>query len=180
MTVHVALLRGVNVGGNKKVAMAELRAFLDALGVQDVRTLLQSGNALFRSAGRTGAKLEELLEGEARKRLGLETDFFVRTAAEWQDAIARNPFPDEAERDPGHLLVMVLKAAPTAAAVRALQAAITGRETVRAHGKQAYLVYPDGVGASRLTINVIERHLGTRGTARNWNTVTKLQSAIVP
>ena len=62
----------------------------------------------------------------------------------------------------------------TAAQVSALQAAIKGREIVKARGKQAYFVYPDGVGRSKLTIQVIEKALGTRGTARNWNTVLKL------
>jgi uncharacterized protein (DUF1697 family) len=69
---------------------------------------------------------------------------------------------------------MVLKQAPDAGAVEALQAAITGREVVRAVGRQAYITYPDGIGDSRLTINVIEKKLGSRGTGRNWNTVLKL------
>ncbi len=172
--VHIALLRGVNVGGHRKVAMADLRSLLQALGFEDVRTLLQSGNAVFRSAGPSGVRLERLLEDEAKRRLGLDTAFLVRTAAEWDEAIARNPFPEAARRDPAHLLVMFLKAAPAGAAVRALRAAIAGREAVRAEGRHAYLVYPDGIGRSRLTIDVIERHLGTRGTARNWNTVLKL------
>ena len=70
--------------------------------------------------------------------------------------------------------MMCLREAPDAAAVKALQAAIKGRETVRAKGKQAYFVYPDGQGTSKLTIAIIEKMLGTRGTARNWNTVLKL------
>lgn len=154
--------------------MAELRALLESLGLAGARTLLQSGNALFRSGEASTARLERLLEEEAKKVLGLETDFLVRTLAEWDEAIARNPFLEEAERDPAHLLVMFLKSAPAASAVKALQSAIAGRETVRAAGRQAYLVYPDGIGDSRLTIGVIEKHLGTRGTARNWNTVRKL------
>lgn len=174
MTVHIALLRGINVGGNKMVAMADLRALVASLGFSDVRTLLQSGNVVFRSQGKAAARLETLLETEVEKRFGLETSFIVRTAAEWDDAIAKNPFPAEAESDPARLVVMFLKAAPDAAAVKALQAAIKGRETVRADGRQAYLVYPDGQGSSKLTINVIEKHLGSRGTARNWNTVRKL------
>ena len=174
MTTHIALLRGINVGGNKKVAMADLRDLLTQLGFADPRSLLQSGNLVFRSDGRTGADLERLLDAETEKRLGLKTEFFVRTAEEWQAVVACNPFPEEAERDPGHLLVMSLKEAPDVKAVEALQAAITGRETVRAVGRQAYIVYPDGIGDSRLTHALIEKKLGTRGTGRNWNTVLKL------
>ena len=140
--------------------------------------MLQSGNLVFRSAARPTADLERLLESEAAARLGLETDVIVRSAGDWQAIIERNPFPREATKDPGHLLVMVFKQAPTAADVRALRAAITGREVVEAVGAQAYLVYPDGVGRSRLTEALIEKTLGTRGTARNWNTVLKLAALV--
>ena len=115
-----------------------------------------------------------LLEAASTKHLGVTTDYFVRSAKEWKAIIEANPFPKEAKSDPGHLLMMCLRDAPTAAQVKALQAAIKGREIVKAKGKQAYFVYPDGVGRSKLTIQVIEKALGTRGTARNWNTVLKL------
>jgi uncharacterized protein (DUF1697 family) len=104
------------------------------------------------------------------------TEYFVRTATEWNAIVAANPFRAEAKRDPGHLVVMCLKDAPPAAAVKALQSAISGREVVKAKGPQAYFVYPDGMGRSKLTITLIERMLGTRGTARNWNTVMKLSA----
>jgi uncharacterized protein (DUF1697 family) len=172
--IHVALLRGVNVGGNKLVAMADLRDLLTTLGFTDPRSLLQSGNLVFRGGTRTGAPLERWLAAETAKRLGLETHFFVRTAEEWKAVIAQNPFPEEAARDPGHLLVLFLKDAPGAGAVRALQDAITGREVVRAKGRHAYAVYPDGAGRSRMTHGLIEKVLGTRATGRNWNTVLKL------
>ena len=156
--------------------MSDLRGFCAAIGLEDARTLLQSGNVVFRSTRRTCASLEKLLEAEAAKRLGLETGFFVRTAAELKEAIARNPFPGEAKRDPSHLLVLFLKDAPAADNVKALQAAITGPEVVRAVGRHAYITYPSGIGTSRLTTAVIERRLGTSGTGRNWNTVTKLSA----
>jgi uncharacterized protein (DUF1697 family) len=160
MSMHLGLLRAVNLGAHNKVGMADLRALLEALGMQDVRSLLQSGNVVFRSDVRSTAQLERLLEGGASKRLGLDTDFFVRTASEWDAVIAGNPFPEAARRDPSHLLVMCLKDAPAREDVTALQKAITGREVVRANGRHAYVV--------------IEKKLGTRGTGRNWNTVLKL------
>ena len=174
MTIHIGLLRAVNLGKHNKVGMADLRELLAASGMQDVRSLLQSGNVAFRSDGHTAAQLERVLEHEAAKRLGLETDFFVRTASDWKTVLAGNPFPEEAERDPSHLLVMFLKHAPDREHVTALQAAITGREVVRAKGRHAYVVYPDGIGRSRLTSALIEKKLTTRGTGRNWNTVVKL------
>jgi uncharacterized protein (DUF1697 family) len=174
MAAYIALLRGVNLAGHKMVAMADLRAMLTDLGFAEPRSLLQSGNLVFQARAQAGARLERVLEQETQRRLGLETEFHVRTGAEWQTIIKRNPFPDAARKDPGHLLVMCFKEAPAAQAVKALQAAIKGREVVRAVGRQAYFIYPDGVGTSRLTTALIDRTLGLRGTARNWNTVMKL------
>lgn len=174
MTVHIALLRAVNLGSHGKVAMSDLRDLFTALGFAEVTTLLQSGNVVFRGGTREGGGLERYLETETEKRLGLKTDFLVRTAEEWKAIVARNPFPEEAKEDPSHLVVMFLKDAPDKKSVAALQAAITGPEIVRAEGRQAYITYPAGIGRSRLTNVLIEKKLGTRSTGRNWNTVLKL------
>jgi uncharacterized protein (DUF1697 family) len=174
MTTYLALLRGVNVGGHKKVPMSELRDLCAKLGFRNARTILQSGNLIFECAARATAGLEGALEAALKKEIGVETQLIVRTTAEWRDAIDANPFTAEAESDPSHLLLMFLRDAPSANAMKALQAAIQGREIVRAKGRVAYLVYPDGIGRSKLTIDVIEKHLATRGTARNWNTVSKM------
>jgi len=177
MTTQIALLRAVNVGGIK-VSMADLRALLADLACQDVRTLLNSGNAVFRSQNKTGANLEQLLEAEFASRAGRSTEFFLRTAEEWKSIIARNPMTDEARRDPGHLLLVVLKRAPSNQEVNALRAAIVGPEVLEAGGKQAYIYYPAGVGQSKLTAKLIEKKLGTPGTGRNWNTVLKLAAMV--
>lgn len=167
----IALLRAVNVGGRKMVAMSELRDMLTELGFKNVRSLLQSGNLVF-DAPRASKNVEALLEKESAKRLGLETPFFVRTAAEWDAIIGANPFPKEAKNDPGRLVVLFLKDVCDAAT---LQKAIKGREVARGKGMQLYVFYPDGQGRSKLTNALIEKTLGTRVTARNWNTVLKLQ-----
>jgi uncharacterized protein (DUF1697 family) len=178
MSTYVALLRGVNLAGHRQVAMADLRDLLARLGFKDGRTLLQSGNLVFHGTAKAATALEELLEREAKKRLGVETDFFVRTADEWDALVKRNPFRTEAARDPGHLVAMCFKSAPTAPSTKELQAAISGREIVRVDGRHAYIIYPDGIGRSRLTHTLIERKLGTRGTGRNWNTVLKLGALV--
>ncbi len=171
---HIALLRAVNLAGHNKVGMADLRQLLVGLGFDDAQTLLQSGNLVFSGGSKTVASLEQTLEKAAARQLGLETDFFVRTAKEWQAIVDANPFPREAQDDPSHLVAVILKADVSAAGVTALQKAIVGREVVRAKGRCAYIVYPDGIGRSKLTSALIEKKLGTRGTARNWNTVLKL------
>ena len=169
---RIALLRGINVGGHAKVAMADLRAMALELGLAEPQTLLQSGNLVFRSDAAAEA-LERKLEEATAERFGFEVTYFLRDAAEWAKVIAANPFPGEAKADPGHLLVQFLRTAPDAAAVAALRAAIRGPEIVRAHGRHAYITYPDGIGRSRLTGPMIETKLGP-ATGRNWNTVLKL------
>jgi uncharacterized protein (DUF1697 family) len=173
--IHVALLRAVNLPGHNRVAMADLRRLLSDLGFANPRTLLQSGNAIFGSESATGTQLERLLERATAKQLGVDTDYFVRTATQWRSIVADNPFPDEARVDPAHLVLTLLKDAPTRAQITALQHAITGREVVRANGDHVYVVYPDGIGRSRLTPALTEKHLGTF-TGRNWNTVLKLDA----
>jgi uncharacterized protein (DUF1697 family) len=174
MTICIALPRAINLPNHKNVAMATLRTLLSELGFSDPKTLLQSGNLVFACDRRTSAELERSLEREAKRRIGLDTDFFVRTSKEWKALIEDNPFPDEAHRDPAHLVLLLTKDALDAAAVSALQAAIKGREVVRGKGRAAYIVYPDGIGRSKLTMALIEKKLDTRGTGRNWNTVLKL------
>jgi uncharacterized protein (DUF1697 family) len=162
---RIALLRGINVGGKKMIAMSDLRATAERLGLRDARTLLQSGNLVF-NIDKPPAQLEKLLEKELD-----DVGVFVRTAAEMAEIVAGNPFPNEAKNDPGRLVVMLLKEAKDAAP---LNGAVAGREIARGTGRHIYIYYPDGQGQSKLTNAVIERKLGTRGTARNWNTVLKL------
>src|SRR5260370_41008507 len=103
MSMYVALLRGINVGGRNQVAMPGLRDLLAALGFDGVKSLLQSGNLVFESDRRTDAELERLLEVETAKRLDVSVNYLVRSANEWKTMVARNPFPDEAKHDPSHL-----------------------------------------------------------------------------
>jgi uncharacterized protein (DUF1697 family) len=174
MPVHIALLRGINVGGKNKVSMPELRELLGALGFTSSRSLLNSGNIVFVNERLADAELERVLEVETEKRFRVSVVYVVRTVKEWDRIIARNPFPGEAKRDPSHLLVMCLKEPAKAKAVKELEAAIVGPESIRANGRELYLTYPAGIGTSKLTNTLIERKLGIQGTARNWNTVLKL------
>ena len=178
MSIHIALLRAINLGRHQPVLMADLRDLVTELGFVGVRSVLRTGNLIFRSTTRTGADLEGFLEAESAKRLGLHTDFVIRTAAEWKRIVAHNPFPKEAKDDPAHLVVMFLKWAPSAKEIKDLQSSITGPEIVIADDRQAYIVYPAGIGRSRLTNSFAEKKLGTRGTARNWNTVLKLDTSV--
>jgi len=172
--IQVALLRAVNVGGTGKVPMADLRAMAEKAGLKEARTLIASGNLLFEAGARTPAASEKLLEAACAKTFGLTTQIYVRTHADLERIVARNPFPKEAKDEPGLLHVLLMREAPEAKAFKALQAWIKGPEQVRGDSRHAYISYPDGAGQSKLTPAVIERHLGCAGTARNWNTIGKL------
>jgi uncharacterized protein (DUF1697 family) len=175
---QVALLRAVNVGGHGKVAMADLRTTLERRGFAGVRTLMQTGNLILPAAPAQGAKLEALLERELEAGLKLATDVFVRSAEELDEVIAKNPFPEEAERDPSHLLVVFRKTPADEGVVRAIRATITGREAVEAVGRHLYIVYPDGIGRSKLKVPEKKADRDSRGTGRNWNTVLKLAASL--
>lgn len=160
--MHVAFLRGINLGGRRSVAMADLRAFAEALEFTRVSTLVNSGNLVFESKGRTCAQLEQLFEAECEKYLGLRTDFHVRNAKELSAVLQENPFPVEGKKDPARLVVFFLRKPMSSAGL-----VIKGPERVQIKGRHAFVYYPDGQGRSKFT-------LAATGTARNWNTVTKL------
>jgi uncharacterized protein (DUF1697 family) len=172
--IRIALLRGINVGGNKMVAMADLRGLCGKLGFENAQTLLQSGNVVFRCADQTSDALEQRLEREIEKRLKVQCSVLVRTVREWDAIIDRNPFADAARTDPSHLLVYCLKTKAVSGAEEALRAAITGPEQIKVDGRHAYLWYSSGVGTSKMTPGLVEKKLGTIATGRNWNTVQKL------
>jgi uncharacterized protein (DUF1697 family) len=173
---YVAFLRAVNVA-RTWVAMSDLRGLMAGLGFGSVRTLLQSGNVVFEASRRSIRQLESAIEAGCADRLGLQTTVMVRGAGDLAGIVSANPFPREAARDPGHLVAILLKAAPETAKVRYLSDAIVGRERVALLGNTLYAVYPDGIGRSKLTAALIDRKLATKGTARNWNTILKLAEA---
>jgi uncharacterized protein (DUF1697 family) len=178
MTVHIALLRGVNAAGNRQVTADELTALLGELGHADVRNGPKAGDLVFTSGEQTGAELQTQIETALMDRFGLRTDVYVRTAEAWRAMVAANPFPEFAAQDPGWLMTLFLKDAPDKKAVGALRAAIRGREQVRAESRQLYATYPDGIGGSKLTNGLVEKTLGGRITGRNWTTVLALEAML--
>ena len=168
----VALLRGINLGARNRVNMAELRALVEELGYDDVRTLLQSGNVVM-STDAPPALVERELETAIADRLGVRTEVIVRTRDELADVIARDPFGEEAE-DGRRYQVSFLSGEPDAAAARELSEADVAPERVVVDGREVYAWHPDGVQRSPLAARIGRAGLGVSATARNWNTVTKL------
>lgn len=169
MTSWVALLRGVNVGGHRKLPMAELRAALTARGYRQVRTLLASGNIVLDAADESAAALEARLEADLEEAAGVRTDVIVRAPAEWAALIAANPFPAEAEAQPSRLVVVVMKGAADRSAADTYLKSYAGDERVAMVGRDVFVFYGDGMGNSKLATGKFGL-----GTARNWNTVRKL------
>lgn len=174
METHLALLRGINVGGHKRVPMAALRELCAALGFADVRTHVQSGNLVFR-ATRPAAALSAALERAIADRFGhAGVEVMVTTRREWSAFVEGNPFEREAEASPERVLLGVAKSPVPARAAADLEALGTAGERARAKGRAFYLHFPEGVGRSRVW-TALTRRDDLAVTTRNWRTVLALQ-----
>ncbi len=188
MASHVALLRGINVGGRNKVPMADLREVVTSLGHTGVTTYIQSGNVLFSTADADTGKLAAALESAIGERFGIWSSVVVLSRDELAEVLASNPYPNEP--NPRLVHVVFLNAEPPEdllariAAAESATAAKGGRDTVRVADRALFLHTPDGYGTSELAQAVFriisapgkQKKLQLAATARNWATATKLLS----
>ena len=177
MTAYVAFLRAVNVGGNNKVPMAKLREALTDAGLEEVTTVLQSGNVVF-SSSKSSAAVAKVVAGTIDDAFGLKIGVVIRSAAELSAVADNNPFLEGDDRDPKTLHVAVLSERPTAAAVAKLDPDRSPPDAFAINRREVYLSYPSGSGRSKLTLDYLEKTLGVTGTARNWRTVQRLQTLL--
>jgi uncharacterized protein (DUF1697 family) len=168
--LYVALLRGINVGGKAKVAMAGLRDTCASVGGRDVVTYIQSGNVVLRST-LTADQLRAALEAAIADQLGVTPAVMVRTAEEIAAVLASNPYPDADEKN---VHVGFLPAAPAAAVKKCLAAIDCTPEEVTAVGRELFLHLPHGMGRAALPVQIERCLRPTPVTVRNWRTVTKL------
>jgi uncharacterized protein (DUF1697 family) len=173
MARYIALLRGINVGGNKLVSMQRLRELLEELGYSDVATLLQSGNAVFTSKEKSAEKVAKRIEAALEKEFGFDVSVVIRTRDELAAAIKKNPMPG-GPKDPSRFLVTFLSGTPDPERVKAIDAKAYLPDEFRVLGKEIYAVFPTGAGKSKLALILMSPRLGVTPTARNWNTVLKL------
>jgi uncharacterized protein (DUF1697 family) len=172
----VALIRGINVGGRSKLSMTELRSTLSDAGFPDVRTHIQSGNLLITPS--SGPKqLVETLEQIIEDRFGMTVRVITRTRKQLEDIIERNPFV-EPDIKPSSLHAIFLESAPAAGRVADLDPDRSPPDRFAVSGTEVYLRYPNGSGRSKLSLDYFERKLEVSGTARNWNTVTRLSELL--
>jgi uncharacterized protein (DUF1697 family) len=173
MPVYLAMLRGINVGGHRKVAMADLQECCGALGLEQVRTYVQSGNLIFKSRQISTDNLSKKIEAVILKKFGFEVAVIARSAEEMCQVRDDNPFLKRGF-EPSKLHVTFLSAAPLAAAVKKLEPFAIPPEEFLWRQREIYLYLPNGAGRSKLANAPFERLLAVRVTARNWNTVNNL------
>ena len=170
MPVYIALLRGINVGG-KRMKMAVLRDALTGIGLSDVQTILASGNVIFRSE-ENQETLVTNIENAIHATFGFESKIIIRTPQQIEAAIAKNPF-NVAEVETKLLHVNFLRNAPAEEKIATFQQSHEGIEQVHIFDEEVFIYFVDGSARSKLNI---EKSLDVIGTARNWNTVLKLEA----
>jgi len=171
MSKYVALFRGINVGGKNILPMGDLRGILESVGCDDVKTYIQSGNAVF-SAPSTVASLPEAISAAIESDFGFAPQVLLLTADRFREIAASNPFP-EGESVPKSLHVAFLTETPSEPDLNALQNLRSGSERFELLDGAFFLLAPDGIGRSKLAAKV-DRFLGVATTGRNWRTVDKL------
>jgi len=174
MPVIICMLRGVNVGGRNMIKMDALKALCVSLKLKDPQTYVQSGNVIFSSGEKDLPKLAKRIQDAIEKSHGFRPGVVLRTAGELREVVVRNPFAKRSGIEPGKLLVNFLASDPGKDAREKALAIKVGPEELHLVGREAYIYFPNGQGRSRLPWAAIERALGTSGTGRNWNSVTKM------
>ena len=172
MSVFIALFSGINVGGNRIVKMAELRAFFEELGFGDVASYIQSGNVVFKADTIDAAALIAKIEAAFEEHWGFRSRIMVRDLGWFERLVAENPYPEVAV-DHKKLHAYALEREPTAAEIAPLTERNTGPERFDVKGDVLYLHAPDGLGTSKFA-EILPRTLKVPGTARNWRTVLTL------
>lgn len=172
MKTYIALFRGINVGGNSLLPMKSLKPLLENLGLQNVRTYIQSGNVVFQSEEQDTTQLSSTISAEVKQSHGFEPKVILLQIEDMEQAIAANPFP-EAELEPKTLHFNFLASPPQNPNLKGLERYKAENERFELKGKVFYLHAPDGIGKSKLAANM-ERLLGVPMTGRNWRTVCEI------
>ncbi|WP_293914466.1 DUF1697 domain-containing protein [Deinococcus sp.] len=168
-SLHIALLRGVNVGGHRKVPMLALRAVFESLGLKQVQTYIQSGNAVY-----AGQISREPVEAALEAEFGFAVAVLLRSAAEWADMTERNPYPLQAAQDGSKVQLALLDAEPGLEGVAAMMAVQSGADEWVLSGRELFMYTPNGLGRSKLD----PQRLRVGATTRNWRTVTALSDLL--
>lgn len=174
MPIYIAMLRGINVGGHNRIKMDQLRTSLEALGFEQVKTYIQSGNVVLKSATISPAALSRKIEKQIVGQFGFAVSVISRTAEEINKTIANNPFLNDSSINPEKLHVAFLSEAPVPFALKRLAELTLEPDQSRCLGKEVYFHFPKGVSGSSLWKHPLDRVLSVEVTTRNWKTVNTL------
>ena len=175
MYTYIALLRGINVNGQKIVPMEKLRALCEDLGLTGVTTYIQSGNIVFQHAKVPAYLLEKKMKAAIQDASGFSVPVMVRTREEWEGIVSGNPFVGKRGVDESFLHVTVLSDAPSRSVIDEIMAGEYGEDECSISGKCVYLSCPGGYGKTKLSNTFFEKKTGLTATTRNWRTVLKLR-----
>jgi uncharacterized protein (DUF1697 family) len=179
MPVYIAMLRGINIGANKRMQMERLRASCEGLGFKEVKTFIQSGNVVFEAARLAPEALSRKIEGQIRHDFGFSADVIIRGREELARIIEKNPLLKERGVEPAKLHVVFLSEVPAPDAIKKLERLTLAPDRTCASGEQIYFYFPNGVSRSSLWKHPLDRVLGVTATMRNWNTVNALYDMAV-
>jgi len=174
MTPFISMLRGINVGGQNRIKMPELKALYESLCLAGVATYVQSGNVVFDSDATDAAQISKMIETGIKRAFGLSVLVLMRDAGQFRQIIAANPFLTRRNEDPTKLHVTFLAATPSAEAITALGSTRDHADEFIVAGTEIYLSCPNGYGKTKFSNTFFEKKLGLAATTRNWNTVTAL------
>ncbi len=174
MPVYLAMLRGINVSGQKKVPMAELKAVVESLKFKQVRTYIQSGNVVFDAPSTEPEKLALQLEKKINAHFKFEVPVIIRSPEEIEKVLKKNPFLKEKEIDTSRLYVTFLKESPSKELSSKLSAVSFDPDRFIIQGNEIYLHCPVSYGNSKLTNNFFENKLKIGATTRNWRSLNEL------
>lgn len=178
MTRYISLLRGINVGGHKKIVMTDLKLLYETLGFTAIQTYIQSGNLIFAAETRSTAMLAQQIEQAIAQQYGFEVIVIVLTAEELQSAAQSNPFQLEGITESDQLLLVFLSQIPLPDHVANIDHNAYLPDRFALVGSQIYLYCPNGYGQTKLSNDFFERKLRLKATTRNSNTIAKLCSMI--
>ncbi len=168
------MLRGINVSGQKKIKMADLRGLLSELSYKNVETYIQSGNVLFDQAGATPDRLAREIEQKIRSHYGFEVPTLVKEPSDFEAVIRNNPFLQDPEKDPDRVYITFLGSLPAQDRIETLNGVDHSPEAFVLDGGNIYFYSPKGYGKAKMNNNFFEQKLKVAATTRNWKTVNKL------
>lgn len=179
MAKYISILRGINVGGNRKILMKELKVLFEKLGFAEVETYIQSGNVVFESEKKlSNADLEVKIQQAITETFGFDVPVIIRAADEWAKSIANNPFWKEEDADIDRLHLTCLKEVPSPELLEKIKLFQFLPDRYEIIGKDVFIFCAAGYGTSKLTNPFFESKLKVQATTRNWKTVMKLHEMV--